>query len=119
MELKDLNDDERAALVALVRFTVTAEGDLAEQDSNATEDLLDAWGDEGYGTALAAATRWGSDVEGFKALLARVTGADARELIYGTVLEMALPETVTRSEGRMLDLVGELWGLGPEIQEPQ
>jgi len=116
-ELKDLNATERTALVALVRASVLSDGNLSESESSAFDLLIAAFGEEGYRAAAEAATEAAHDEQSLRALLAQVENANARELIYGTLLEVSSSETVDAGEGALLDLVGEVFGIRPQFEE--
>jgi hypothetical protein len=119
MELSDLNQDERTALVGLMKLTVMSDGNVSEEELESVEELVDAFGEGGYQSTLDAFEKRFTDVDSFKKFL-KVTGAgreDARELIFGTVLEAAGAEAIEGSEAELLDWLGREWDIKIEIED--
>ena len=52
MELPDLNQDERTALVGLMKLTVLSDGNVSEEELESVEDLVDAFGEDAYESTL-------------------------------------------------------------------
>ena len=48
-----------------------------------------------------------------------ITRPEAREIIYGTVLELAMADVVTGHEPALLSWVAETWQLESELASPQ
>ena len=117
MELEDLNQDERTALVGLMKLTVMSDGNVSEDELEYVEDLVDAFGEENYETTLDAFDKRFSDVESFKSFLAKIGRQDARELIFGTVLEAAGSEAIEGSEAELLDWLTKTWNIKIEIED--
>jgi hypothetical protein len=119
MELRDLNQDERTALVGLMKLTVMSDGNVSEDELEFVEELVDAFGEDGYRSTLDAFDRRFSDVEGFKAFL-KTAGAgrqDSRELIFGTVLEAAGTEGIEGPEADLLDWLAREWNIKIQIED--
>jgi hypothetical protein len=119
MELPDLNQDERTALVGLMKLTVMSDGNVSEEELESVEDLVDAFGEDGYQKTLDAVEKRFTDVQGFKTFL-KVIGAgrqEARELIFGTVLEAAGSEAIEGREADLLDWLGRTWDIKIEIED--
>jgi hypothetical protein len=120
MELGDLNQDERTALVGLMKLTVMSDGNVSEEELESVEELVDAFGEGGYQRTLDAFEKRFTDVDSFKTFL-KATGAgrsDARELIFGTVLEAAGAEAIEGREAELLDWLGREWDIKIEIEDP-
>ena len=120
MELEDLNQDERTALVGLMKLTVMSDGNVSEEELESVEDLVDAFGEEAYESTLDAFEKRFPDGESFKAFLGKIGRQDARELIFGTVLEAAGSEAIEGGEAELLDWLAKIWDIKIEIEdEPQ
>jgi hypothetical protein len=119
MELGDLNQDERTALVGLMKFAVMSDGTVSEEELEYVEDLVDAFGEEDYQKTLDAFEGRFSDVDGFKKFLKTVGVGrpDARELIFGTVLGAADTQAIEGGEAELLDWLGQAWDVKIEIQD--
>jgi hypothetical protein len=117
MELEDLNQDERTALVGLMKLTVMSDGNVSEEELEYVEDLVDAFGEEGYESTLDAFEKRFSDGEAFKKFLAAIARQDAREIIFGTVLEAAGSEAIEGREAELLDWLAKAWDIKIEIED--
>lgn len=119
MELGDLNQDERTALVGLMKLTVMSDGNVSEEELESVEELVDAFGEGGYQSTLDAFEKRFTDVESFKKFLKAIGAGreDARELIFGTVLEAAGAEAIEGSEAELLDWLGREWDIKIEIED--
>jgi hypothetical protein len=119
MELADLNQDERTALVGLMKLTVMADSNFSEEELEYVEELVDAFGEEGYQKTLDAFEKRFIDAESFKGFLKGVGAGrqDARELIFGTVLEAASAEAIEGREAEILDWLGRTWDIKIEIED--
>jgi|SRR5882672_6141090 len=117
MELEDLNQDERTALVGLMKLTVLSDGNVSEEELESIEDLVDAFGEEAYESTLDAFEKRFTDDEAFKTFLVKLGRQDARELIFGTVLEAAGSEAIEGREAELLDWLAKAWNIKIEIED--
>jgi hypothetical protein len=121
MEFKDLNQDERTALVGLMKLVVMSDGSVSEEELEHVEDLVDAFGEDGYQRTLDAFESRFSDSQSFRTFLRTISRQEARELIFGTVLEGAGAEAVEGGEAELLDWLARTWDVKIVIEdeEPQ
>jgi hypothetical protein len=98
MEVTDLTHDERFALVALLELVV--------------ESVLGA---EEYDRLADEANQRFTDEDALKAFVLCVRRQDARELIYGQVLEAAVENGVDKLEAELLDWLAKTWGVRVQI----
>ena len=118
MELTDLNSDERLALVALIEATVRADHGVSEEEEEAIAEIIDALGEGAYREAVEAADkRFGSEAD-LKAFLQGIKREEARSLIYGTVLDLAMSDVVTGSESPLLSWLASTWNVEAAIEAP-
>jgi len=117
MELPDLNQDERTALVGLMKLIVMSDGEVSEDELEDVETLVEAFGDEGYQRTLDAFEKRFQDEEGFKKFLKTIGRQEARDLIFGTVLEGAGEGALDSAETGLLDWLAQLWNVKIEIEE--
>ena len=89
MELPDLNQDERTALVGLMKLIVLSDGNVTEDELEHVETLVDAFGEGEYQRTLEAFEKRFTDEKSFREFLRKVGREEAREVIFGTVLEGA------------------------------
>ncbi|MDZ4695267.1 MAG: TerB family tellurite resistance protein [Deltaproteobacteria bacterium] len=118
MNIEELNPDERLALVALVKTVILADGHVSTEEVEELEDLVDALGEPAYQALLTEAERRFKTEKSMKDFLKTITGEDAREVILGTVMEMALSDSVDRSESELLDWLAETWEIEIQYEEP-
>jgi hypothetical protein len=119
MELEDLNQDERTALVGLMKMAVMSDGSVSEEELEYVEDLVDAFGEDGYQSTLDAFEKRFPDSDSFKRFLKTigVGRQEARELIFGTVLEAAGAEAVEGREAELIDWLAKTWDVKIDIQD--
>ena len=117
MDLKDLNGDERTALVGLMREVVMSDANLSEDEIDEVADIVDAIGEEGYQAALDAFEARVSDEDRFKRFLATIKRQEARELIYGTVLQGAAADAIEGGESELLSWLADVWEIEVQIED--
>ncbi len=117
MEIRDLNADERTALVGLMKVVVLSDGNVSEDEIEHVEMLVDAFGAEDYERTLAAFEQRFADLEAFRAFLRGITRQDACELIFATILESACEGALEGAEVEMLDWLSSTWNVKIEIAD--
>jgi len=117
MELRELDHDERLALVALLELVLesdrrTVDGEVAEIDK-----VIDALGrDEWQQLVDEVDRRFPTEVE-LQAFLPSIIRQDARDLIYGTALDTAIEDSVDLFESQLLDWLAKLWNVRVEFED--
>jgi hypothetical protein len=117
MELPDLNQDERTALVGLMKLIVMSDGEVSEDELEDVEALVAAFGDEGYQRTLDTFEKRFQDEESFKTFLKTIGRQEARDLIFGTVLEGAGEGALDSAETGLLDWLAQTWNVKIEIEQ--
>ena len=117
MELSELNQDERTALVGLMKVVVLSDGNVSEDEIEHVESLVDAFGEDEYQRTLDAFEKRFLDEAAFREFLRKVGRPDARELIFGTVLESAGEGALDDSETDLLDWLSKTWNIKIEIAD--
>jgi uncharacterized tellurite resistance protein B-like protein len=117
MELSDLTRDERVALVALLELVVESDATASDDELKELQRVIDAVGEAAYAEAAGEADERFHDEADLKAFLPSITRQEARELIYGAVLETALPDAMGAHESAMLEWLGKAWGIAVHIEE--
>jgi hypothetical protein len=118
MELRDLNADERLALVGLVLDVLVSDGKVSDDERDEVAEIVEAFGEPGYRAAVDAFESRFPDEEQFKGFLRGIERQEARELIYGTVLESASADAIAGHESAMLDWLAKAWGVEVKVEEP-
>jgi hypothetical protein len=118
MELADLNDDERMALVGLTKLIVLSDGEVADDELEHVEALVSAFGEDGYQDALDRFEDEFADEPAFRKFLEqKVQRQDARDLIFGTILSSAEEGALDGKETRLLDWLSGTWNVKIEIAD--
>jgi hypothetical protein len=117
MELRDLNQDERTALVGLMKVVVMSDADVSEDEIEHVESLVEAFGEEDYQRTLDTFEKRFPDLESFKAFLRTIGRQDARDLIFSTVLDGAEESGLEDPETEMLDWLSSTWNIKIEIED--
>jgi len=117
MELSELNGDERIALVGLIKDVVLSAGRPSEDEIEEVEDVVDTFGEGAYQKTLDAFEARFSDEEAFKSFLLTIGRQDARDLIYGTILQGAASDAIEGHESELLSWLAEAWGVEVSTQD--
>jgi hypothetical protein len=117
MEIADLNQDERTALVGLMKFVVMSDGNVTEDELEHVESLVDAFGEGEYQRTLEAFDKRFTDEASFRKFLGTIGREEAREVIFGTVLESAGEGALDGTEADLLDWLSKAWNIKIEIAD--
>jgi hypothetical protein len=111
MEIDELNEDERTALVGLVKTIVFADGRVSEDELEEVEHIVEAIGEEAYQKHMDAFEARFPDEETFQKFLMTIKRQDARELIYGTILDGAAADAIEGGESELLSWLATTWAI--------
>ena len=117
MELSDLDHDERLALVALVGSAIGGDGEVSEDERLQIDRIAAVFGDEAYQQLAEEADERLPDEEALKTFLATIQRQEARELVYGAVLDAALPDVVDQHESSLLGWLATEWNVTVQFDE--
>jgi hypothetical protein len=117
MEIRDLNPDERTALVGLMKVIVMSDGNVSEDELEHVETLVDAFGADEYQRMLDSFESSFENEGEFRKFLGGVTRQEARDLIFATVLESAAENALDSKEGDLLDWLSATWNVKVEIAD--
>ena len=118
MELADLNKDEQLALAGLLEFVVMASGHVTEDEEQEIAAIVEALGEEPYRKAVEEVDKRFPDEQALRAFLSSIVRQEAREIIYGTVIEAAMTDTVEGRESALLDWLAKAWNVEVTYEEP-
>ena len=117
MELRDLDHDERLALVALVAMVLESNRTVSEGEIAEIDRVVGELGHDEYRRLVDEVDRRFSTEEALKVFLPAIVRQDARELIYGTVLDAAIGDGVDVRESALLDWLGKLWNVRVQVED--
>lgn len=118
LELKDLNEDERIALVALLAQVVEADTYVTDPEARRVRAIVRALGTKAYDAAVAEGDRRFEDKAELRRFVPTIERQEARELIYETLLETALVDTPVNAESELLDWLADVWKIKTRAARP-
>jgi hypothetical protein len=118
MELADLNQNEQIALAGLLEFVVLASGHVTEDEQNDIDDIVEALGEENHRKAVDEVDKRFPDEKSFRTFLSTIDRQEARELIYGEVIDAAMTDTVEGRESALLEWLSDEWNVEVTYEEP-
>ncbi len=111
MEIKDLDHAEQLALIGAVELIGESNRDVTEEESAQISAIVDALGGERYRQLAAEADERFASEDDLRAHLRTISRQEARELIYGLALEVAMGDTIQTNESEFLDWLAREWGI--------
>lgn len=114
-----MSPDERLALVALVKAVVMSDGHVSNEEVEGLADLVDELGEDDYQSLLAQVEKRLPDEPALRKFLTKVGRPEAREIIFGRIMELALADAVHPEESELLDWLADTWGLEIEFEEEE
>jgi uncharacterized tellurite resistance protein B-like protein len=118
MELADLNKDEQLALAGLLEFVVQASGHVTPDEETEIDAIVEAIGEENYRAAVDEVDKRFPDEQALRSFLAKIERQEAREVIYGTVIEAAMTDTVEGRENQLLPWLATQWKVEVTYEQP-
>ncbi len=118
MELADLNKDEQIALAGLLEFVVLATGHVNDDEEHEIDAIVEAIGEESYRVAVDEVDKRFSDEQALRGFLTKIDRQEAREVIYGTVFEAAMTDTVEGRESALLEWLAKEWKVEVTYEAP-
>jgi len=109
MELADLNKDEQLALAGLLEFVVLASGHVTEDEELEIAAIVEAIGEEPYRKSVEEVDLRFPDEQALRTYLSTISRQEAREVIYGTVIEAAMTDTMEGRESALLEWLAKEW----------
>lgn len=113
MKLDDLQQTEKLALVGLARILIRADGEFSREEAQSLTRISEELGAEQFWQLNMQAAE--IDDEQIKQYARDVVRIPVRELIYGTLYEIAVAGMITDAESDMLDWLSDLWGMAAQI----
>jgi hypothetical protein len=118
MELGDLIQDERLALVALITRIVEANRQATDEESETVQRVAAELGVDVYRQLAAEADERFPDDASLRTFLQTIDRQEARELIYGTVLTAATGDVISDEEAEFLGWLARTWQLKVSVEPP-
>ena len=116
MELRDLSHEERLALVALLEVVLESDRAVSDGEVADIDQVVGELGREEYERLVVEVDQRFPTEDELKAFLPSITRQDARELIYGTVLDTAIEDAVDPRESELLEWLAALWNVRVQFE---
>jgi len=116
MELGELTHLEQLALLGLIQFIGESNREVTDEESDAIAAIVSALGEDHYRKVAAEADERFADEEALRNYLQTTGRQEARDLIYGHVLQVAMGDTIQNSESDLLEWLADQWDIEVEIE---
>jgi hypothetical protein len=117
LDIEDLTEDQRTALVGLLKAVVLADGTISDEEIDEVAEVVEALGEDEYQRHLDRFEAKFSDLPSFQKFLETIEGQDARELIFGTVLNGAAADAIEKGESDLLSWLAKTWNIQVTVAE--
>ena len=97
--------------MALLDAVIAADRSVSEEEEFQLAEIIDALGEDVYRETLEIVDDKIENEDDLKALIEDVDRSEAQELIYATVMDVAMSDVVLGGEVPILDWVAETWSL--------
>lgn len=111
MTFNELGPDDRLALVALIKIVVLADGGVSEDEVAEIQDISEEFGEDEYRKLVDESDKRFKTEASLKKFLQTIENQDARELIYGVVLDAAMNEAIQGDEPALLQWLQKIWNV--------
>ena len=118
MEIADLNKDEQIALAGLLEFVILASGQMTEDETREIDAIIEAIGEDSYQAAVDEVDKRFPDEQALRTFLSTIERQEAREVIYGSVIEAAIKDAVEGRESGLLEWLAEEWKVEVTYDQP-
>jgi hypothetical protein len=109
MKLSELNQDERLALMGLLKAVIRADKDFSAEEAEEVKNVKAALGADVWRYTLDLARQHIHSLEDVKRAADQVLRQPARELIFGTLHAVAVPGDIVPAEEKILTWLALSW----------
>ena len=117
MELRDLTHEERIALVGVIEMVLESDAMVSPEEQGVLGTIDEALGAGAYRRLADEIDRRFRDEEAVRAFLPSIGRQEARDLIYATALEAAIPEAIDPHESKLLEWLATIWNVSVQLGE--
>jgi uncharacterized tellurite resistance protein B-like protein len=116
MNLSDLTDDEKVALVGLIKHMVGADSDRSPEEMEEFRAIADEMGRREFDKAFQKAMQDLGTIEmALEFATVAVSREDAKELMHTVLVDLASADYVSEREREMIRRVADIWGIQTRI----
>ncbi len=118
MTLQELTHEQKVALAALMEIVAIADGEVSPAEKVRINRLVEALGEEAFRDLLTEAETRFTTPEALHAFLGTIEDQEARNLIYGVVLDeaMSTPTPLDLSAG-LLRRLAQSWNIDVDVSD--
>jgi hypothetical protein len=116
MGVGELAESEQVVLLSLIGLLARADGRVSESEMSTLEALRETIEPERFDRVRDAASALDSPEAILKAA-GQIKRSEATQVIYGTLLSMAIPDTISETEAKLLERLATIWGLEGPLDE--
>jgi hypothetical protein len=116
MGVGDLSESEQTVLLSLVGLLARADGRVSEAEMSTLEALRENIEPERFERVRDAASALDSP-DAILQAAGQIKRAEATQVIYGLLLGMAIPDTISETEATLLERLATMWGLEGPLEE--
>ncbi len=117
MTINELSRDEKLALVALTEVAIISDRDITDIEVAQVEAIVDELGEDLFHELAEEAESRFSERTALKTFLTTITNPDSRELIFGTVLNENLANTIPHEQAQFMDWLSATWNLRVDVEK--
>lgn len=116
MELRDLNKDERLALLGLIVQMIGADSGRSPEEMQEFREIADEMGRQAFDDAFRAAVAAGCNNRDTALTLARkVERPDAQQILHTVLVDLAQADFLSEEERDLIRTVARIWGVQTRI----
>lgn len=117
MTIQELSRDEKLALVALTEVAVISDRDVTDIEVAQVEAIVEELGEDLFHELAEEGEKRFAERTDLKKFLTTLTNPDARELIFGTVLNENLANTIPHEQAEFMDWLAKTWNLRVDVEK--
>ncbi len=111
MELRDFSPIEMLALVGLMEYVIMADNFLTEDEEEQVGAIMQEIGTNRYEELIDEFDTQYAEESDFRSLLESIKRQEAREIIYGSILNASAANTLMGRESDLLDWLVNEWDI--------
>ena len=117
MTIQELSRDEKLALVALTEVAVISDRDITDIEVAQVEAIVDELGEDLFHELAEEAEKRFAERTALKTFLTTLVNPEARELIFATVLNENLANTIPHEQAEFMDWLAKTWNLRVDVEK--
>lgn len=117
MTINELSRDEKLALVALTEVAIISDGNVTEKEVAQVEIIVEELGEDLFHELAEEGEKRFAERADLRSFLKTIKNPESRELIYATVLNENLANTIPHEQSEFMDWLASIWDLRVDIEK--